>query len=213
MAFDPAGHREKRKAVSIHFRFNALTGTQTLRCDREHTVRYQYVVKMICASCTELEGFCGRLPKRYTVSYTYDTEHIHERRPATLSCGALNTALLGEMWRTRSPSHTHTTWYSPRLDQISYRVAFYEEIWLRAQASCNLSPECLEFPRSRIYFSPDACVLDVQASGQLKGFMSDVLVNLTHQSRFSWFLDCHKYWVDVFIRVPFIHKKTQYKSH
>lgn len=91
-------------------------------------------------------------------------------------------------------THTsHTTWYSPRLDQISYRMAFYEEIWLRAQASCNLNPECLEFPRSRIYFAPDACVLDLQASGQLKDFMSDVLFNLTRQTRFSWFLDCHKY--------------------
>lgn len=110
-------------------------------------------------------------------------------------------------------THTmHTTWYSPRLDQILYRVAFYEEIWLGAQTSCNLSPECLEFPRSRIYFSPGACALDVQASGILKGFMSDVLVNLTLQSRLSWFLDCHKYWVDIFIRVPFIHKKSGIKA-
>lgn len=81
MAFDPVGHSEKRKAASIHFRFNGLTGTQTERCDRECTVRYHYVVKMICASCTEREGFCGRLPKWFYVSYTYDVAHIHEIRP------------------------------------------------------------------------------------------------------------------------------------
>ncbi len=94
----------------------------------------------------------------------------------------------------------------PRSDIVPRGV-----LWRRARASYNLSPECLEFLRSRIYFSPDVCVLDLQASEQLKGFMSDVLVNLTHQSRFSWFPDCHKYRVNVFIRVPFIHKKAPWK--
>ncbi len=162
---------------------------------------------MLCASCTEREGFSGQLPKWYTVSYTYDTWNTTSHFiPRCFKCCAA-----GRDVKNTQPvsTHTsHTTWYSPRLDQISYRVAFYEEIWLRAQASCNLSPECLEFPRSRIYFSPDACVLDVQASGQLKGFMSDVLISLTHHSRSSWCLDCHKYWVDVFIKVPFIHKRA-----
>lgn len=66
------------------------------------------------------------------------------------------------------------------------------------------------------YISLLTRVLDLQASSQLKGFVSGVLVNLnlTHQSRFffSWCHDCHKYQVDVFIRAPFIHKKGSIKA-
>lgn len=148
-----------------------------------------------------------QLPKWYTVHYTYD---IYEIQPTTLSCVALNAVPLRV--ESLNAHASHITRCSTRLYQISYRVAFYEEIWLRAQTSCNLSPECLEFPRSRIYFSPDACALDLWASGQLQGFVSDGLVNLAHQSRFSWFLDCSKYRVDVFIRVPFYPQKGTIKA-
>lgn len=79
-----------------------------LRCDRECKVRYHYVVKMICASCTEREGFCGQLPKWYTVSYTYDTVHIHEIRQATSSCVALTRRCWERCEEHAASLNTHT---------------------------------------------------------------------------------------------------------
>lgn len=74
---------------------------------------------------------CGHLPRRCPVSYTYDTARIQEIRPATSLRTAFITAQARVFFFLPPFSFfkgTHGTVARYALDQISYCVAFYEEI-------------------------------------------------------------------------------------
>lgn len=108
-------------------------------------------------------------------------------------------------------THTHCTLHGALHALIRYRTAwrFMKKSDWEPRRAATWALNAWNFS-AQGYIS--LSVSDLQASGQLKGFMSGVLVNITHRSHLSRFLDCHKYWVDVFISIPFIHKKSGIKA-
>lgn len=116
--------------------------------------------------------------------------------------------------------HTHAAHYmtfsTPRSDIVP-RGVLWRNLTVRPD-ELQLEPWMSGISTLRdMFLSPDACVLDLQASGQLKGFVSDVLVNLTHTHSPASLLMIP--WLQIntglvcSLGFPFLCSKKQCKNH
>lgn len=128
----------------------------------------------------------GQLPKWCTGSYTrYDTHSLNT------SC-----RFIPRHFKLHSLRTAYTTWCSPHLDQMLCRVAFYEEIWEARRAAT--------WALNAWNFDAQGYISQLWFWSSIARSIKAFLFNITHRSQVSLGLGCCKYWLYVFIRLPFL---------